>query len=106
MGRYLGRKLACILGFYFSMVVKFSKLELWNAIETVVEFYKSDGFDLLSIRLRCDFMSLRWSVLGIFSEIIIPKGLNCVALMPMIEKPIKLTDFRPLSLPGSIYLLS
>lgn len=92
-----------------NLTANFSELEIWNAIKGC-DGNKApgpDGFNIASIKKGWDFM--KDDILRFMEEFHknsnLPKGFNAsfITLVPKVENPLKLSDYRPISLIGSMY---
>lgn len=92
-----------------NLIVEFSENEVWKAIKSC-DGNKApgpDGFNMLSIKKSWDFM--KSDIMNFFAEFHrngrLPKCINSsfITLVPKVENPLGLSDYRPISLIGSMY---
>lgn len=91
------------------LVAEFDEHEVWDVLRCC-DGNKSpgpDGFNLLSIKKCWDFM--KGGIMEFMNEFHrrakLPKGINSsfITLIPKVENPVSLTEYRPISLIGSMY---
>lgn len=92
-----------------NLIVEFSENEVWKAIKSC-DGNKApgpDGFNMLSIKKSWDFM--KSDIMNFFAKFHrngrLPKCINSsfITLVPKVENPLGLSDYRPISLIGSMY---